>query len=176
MQLKPGSPAPELVLQLVGGQSWSLADERPEAATMIVVYRGYHCPICADYLSDLHALLPKFTAAGLSVIAVSMDPSDRAEKAKAEWDLPDLKIAYGMSETTALSWGLWLSQSVKENELDVFPEPGLFWIRPDGTLYLIDVATMPFVRPDLDTLAKYANLIETYPVRGTHKTGELLLE
>lgn len=167
-QLTPDSPAPALDLPLAGGGRWSLAGDSPERLTMIVVYRGYHCPLCAGYLGRLHGLLPRFEDAGASVIAVSMDPRDRAEKAKAEWKLPDLRIGYGMTEETARAWGLWLSRSIRDAELEVFPEPGLFWVRPDGRLYLIDIASMPFARPDLDMLVERVDRVETYPARGTY--------
>jgi hypothetical protein len=44
------------------------------------------------------------------------------------------------------------------------------WIRADGRLYLIDIANMPWARPDLETLmpkAKFA-VENNYPARGTN--------
>jgi peroxiredoxin len=135
---------------------------------MIVVYRGYHCPICRTYLSQLNDMVENFETAGASVIAISMDTRERAEKAKSEWGLDRLRIGYGMSETDARKWGLWLSSSIRETEPSLFPEPGLFWIRPDGRLYLIDTASMPFARPSLELLVERVPRInERYPARGT---------
>ena len=163
----PDTAAPKLEVQLAGGGTWSLADERPETLTMIVVYRGYHCPICKGYLGKLEAMLDRFESQGAAVIAVSMDPRDRAEKARDEWGLARLRIGYGMDLDTALAWGLWITKAIKDTEPDLFPEPGLFWVRPDGRLYLIDVANMPFARPDLDLLAERVTRINAYPTRGT---------
>jgi len=167
-RLMPDTPAPALSLPLVGGGTWTLAGETPGAVTMIVVYRGYHCPVCKDFLGRLNALVPAFEAAGVPVIAVSMDSAERAARARAEWGLDNLRVGYGMAEATAREWGLYLSDSIKEAEAEIFPEPGLFWVRPDGRLYLIDIATMPFARPDLELLlSKVPAVGNGYPARGT---------
>ncbi|MBF9030820.1 redoxin domain-containing protein [Rhodobacterales bacterium HKCCE3408] len=167
-RLMPDQPAPGLTVPLVGGGSFDLADETGADVTMIVVYRGLHCPICRTYLGRLNRLAPTFEAAGASLVVVSMDPQDRAEQAKAEWGLDRLRVGYGMTADTARSWGLWLTEAIRDTELPLFPEPGLFWVRPDGRLYLIDVATMPFARPDLDLLLeRIPRVAAGYPARGT---------
>jgi peroxiredoxin len=171
-RLIPDMPAPSLDLPLAGGGEWNLSDETPTALTMIVVYRGYHCPICKAYLGKLENLLPAFENAGASLIAVSMDGRERAEKAREEWGLEKLRVAYGMSEEKAREWGLYLSKSIKPTELDIFPEPGLFWVRPDGRLYLIDIGSMPFARPDLELLLERVPRINAgYPARGGYIDG-----
>jgi peroxiredoxin len=168
MKLTPGTPAPALSLPLVGGGIWDLSAQTPDAVTMIVVYRGYHCPLCKDYLAKLDALTPAFEDAGVSVVAVSMDGEERSGKVRDEWGVSATPIAYGMSEETARSWGLWISKSIKEVEADVFAEPGLYWVLPDGNLYLITIGSMPFARPDLDLLlAKVPAIAAGYPARGT---------
>jgi len=171
--LDPLTKAPDLTLPLVGGGEWSLAAQTPESFTMIVVYRGYHCPVCKGYLGKLNSLMDLAAENGLGVVAVSMDGADRAAAAKEEWGLDRLDVAYGMSEDKAREWGLYISSSIKEAENDIFAEPGLFWITAEGTIYLVDVANMPFARPDLELLipkASFANA-NGYPARGTKTEG-----
>ncbi|NKB27773.1 MAG: redoxin domain-containing protein [Rhodobacteraceae bacterium] len=169
MKLTPDKQAPALSLPLVGGGTWTLSERMPKAFSMIVVYRGLHCPICEGYLGKLQTVAKEFAAKGVDLVAISMDPQDRAEKAKTDWGLTDVPVAYGMTEEVARSWGLWISKSIKEAEIDVFPEPGTFWVRPDGRLYLIDIASMPFARPDLDLLLSRVGAMENgYPARGTN--------
>ena len=73
-----------------------------------------------------------------------------------------------MSEATAQAWGLWVSASIKEAEAAIFAEPGMFWVLPDGKLYMIDIANMPFARPDLDLLLSKLGAVKAgYPPRGT---------
>lgn len=168
-KIMPGTQAPALSLPLVGGGTFTLADQTPEAVTMILVYRGYHCPVCKDFLAgQLEPKIEAFEAAGVKVIAASMDPEDRAQKAKDEWGLKKTPVAYGMTEEDARNWGLYVSSTIKEAETDVFAEPGTFWVKPDGELYLIDIANMPFARPNLDILlSKVPAVAAGYPARGT---------
>lgn len=67
------------------------------------------------------------------------------------------------------NWGLYLSEAIKEDEPHVFAEPGLFLVRPDGTLYLASVSNSPFARPDLEALLGKIDFIveKGYPARGT---------
>ena len=167
--LNPLDKAPELTLPLVGGGEWSLADQSPESFTMLLVYRGYHCPVCKGYLGKLNGLMDLAAENGLGVVAVSMDGAERASAAKDEWGLDRVDVAYGMTEEKAREWGLFISKSIKEAEADIFAEPGLFWISADGTIYLVDVANMPFARPDLELLIPKAGFASAngYPARGT---------
>lgn len=168
MKLTPGQKAPALSLPLVGGGTWDLAAQNPDLLSMVVVYRGYHCPVCKGYLQKLNGLAADFAAQGASLVIASMDGAERAGAAKTEWALDQLPVAFGMTEAMARDWGLWVSSSIKEAEAEIFSEPGLFWVLPDGTLYLIDIANMPFARPDLDLLLSKLGAVKAgYPPRGT---------
>ena len=46
--LKPRQPVPALEVDTLDGP-WSLADQSSENFTMVVFYRGLHCPICSRY-------------------------------------------------------------------------------------------------------------------------------
>ena len=169
-KLMPETQAPALSLPLVGGGTFDLAAETPENFTMVVFYRGLHCPVCQSYLGKLDALVPAYEEAGFSVVAASMNTAEIAEQTKADWGLKNLKIAHSLDEATARSWGLWISTSIKEAEADMFCEPGLYWVRPDGRLYLIDISNMPWSRPDLEfLLSKVPFAVEKgYPARGVN--------
>lgn len=170
MKLTPDTKARSLTVDLVGGGRFDLAAEKPENFTMVVFYRGYHCPLCKAYLQKLNGLVGQSEQAGVSVIALSMDGAERASKSAEEWALPDLRIGYGLSEATARAWGLYISKAIRDGEAEVFSEPGLFWIRPDGRLYLIDISNMPWSRPDVEfLLSKVPFAVENdYPARGNH--------
>lgn len=169
MKLTPDAQTPALAVETLGGGRWELAAQKPENFTMIAFYRGYHCPVCKSYLQKLEGLVDRYEQAGFSVIAVSMDTGERARKTVEEWDLSRTTIGYGLSEQAARNWGLYVSKAIKEAEADIFCEPGLFWVRPDGRLYLVDVSNMPWARPDLEFLySKIPFAVENgYPARGT---------
>ncbi len=135
---------------------------------MVVFYRGYHCPVCKAYLQKLEGLIEQYQAAGFAVIALSMDDAERVRKSADEWQLSKTTIGYGLDEAEARRWGLYISRAIKDGEANIFCEPGLFWVRPDGRLYLADVSNMPWARPDLEFLySKIPFAIEKgYPARG----------
>ena len=169
-KLTPDTQAPSLKLPLVGGGTFDLAAEKPENFIMVLFYRGYHCPVCKGYLGAMTSLLKDYEGAGFSVVAASMNGPELAEKAATEWELGDLRVAHSVTVEDAKNWGLWISKAFKDVEEDIFTEPGLFWIRPDGKLYLADISNMPWARPDLkNLLSKVAYALENqYPARGTY--------
>ncbi len=170
--LKSRQATPELSLNTLEG-NWNLADQSPENFTMIVFYRGLHCPICLKYLAELEASLEKFTAAGVNVIAVSSDDEDRAKQTAEKAGLQNTALAYGLSVEQAQAWGLHRSAgkgktSIGVEEPDEFSEPGLFLVRPDNTLYWSNISTMPFARPNFAEILGAVNWVvaNEYPARG----------
>ena len=168
IKLMPNTQAPDLSLPLVGGGTWTLAEQSPEMFTMVVFYRGLHCPVCKGYMSKLEALMDAYSEAGFSVVAASMNDKTLAEQSASEWGISKLPMAYGLDEATAKAWGLYISEGINDVEAKMFCEPGTFWVRPDGSLYLIDIANMPWPRPDLEFLLSKVPLIKerNYPARG----------
>ena len=167
----PGQPAPALRVPLIIGLDWDLADQSPDAFTMIVFYRGLHCPICGTYLKGLRENYDAWLEAGVEVLNVSMDGKERATEAHESWGLDPIPMGYGLSEEQARAWGLYLSKGRTETEPEVFNEPGLFWVKPDGTLFLAEMASAPFLRPDLELLRSKVGMIreKDYPPRGTYR-------
>lgn len=164
----PGTPAPALTVPTLTGP-WTLADQTPGTFTMLVFYRGYHCPICKGFLGEIERMLPEFEQNGASVIALSMDTEDRARKTAEDWGLSKLRLGYGLTEQQATDWGLYLTSAIRDTELPVFSEPGLFLIDTEGRFYMINVASMPFARPDLTGLPARLSAVKAngYPARGT---------
>lgn len=171
--LVPRKPVPALEVPTLDGDTWSLANQTPEKYSMVLFYRGRHCPVCKLQLEDLTKKLGDLSARGAEVIAISTDDEDRARDTAAEWALDGLKIGYGMTVEKAREWGLYISSSRGKTSLGIeepplFNEPGLFLVRPDGTLYWSIVQTMPFLRPHFAELVAVLDRIEQmdYPARG----------
>ncbi len=171
--LFPRQQVPEISLPTVGGENWSLSEQLPQNFTMIVIYRGLHCPICATYLKDLNSKIEKFSERGVNVFVASSDTQERAEKAKTDWGLDKLTIGYGLSLEKGRELGLYISTSKGKTstgvvEPDLFIEPGLFLVRPNSELYFATVQTMPFARPSFtDILGALDFVIKNdYPGRG----------
>jgi peroxiredoxin len=171
--LIPRQPVPSLSVSLAGGGRFDIASEKPERFTLIVFYRGLHCPQCRKQLTELEAKLPEFEKRGVSVAALSADNAERAARTKQDWQLPNLRLGYGLDLRTARAWGLYISTSRGKtsagiDEPSLFNEPGLFLVKPDRSLYAASVQTMPFARPHLADLISAIDFIveKDYPPRG----------
>ena len=166
--LMPGQQVPALSFPLTGSGQFSLNEPAPEHFTIVIFYRGLHCPICRGQLSDFQGKLDDFAELGVDVVAVSMDTLERAKQTKEDWRLDRLKVGYGLSEDDARTWGLFLSDAIKETEPVVFNEPGMAIVRPNGELYHWSVQTAPFGRAKAADLAGVLKFIieNDYPVRG----------
>ncbi len=171
--LLPRRPVPALSVPTTGGARWTLNEDPPRAFTMVVFYRGLHCPICGRYLAELEGRLDDFSQRGVTVMAISADPPDRARESLAKWRLTRLALGHSLPLETARAWGLYLSRgrgttSGGVMEPDLFHEPGLFLVRPDGTLYFAQVQTAPFTRPGVAELLSAIDFVikNDYPARG----------
>lgn len=173
--LIPRQPVPTLQAPTLAHGSYTLADEAPENFSLVVFYRGLHCPICTKYLLELGRLQPEFEKRGVKLIALSGDTQERAQAMADKLNAPDLRVGYGVPLAKAREWGLYISTSrgatsIGIEEPDLFAEPGVFIVRPDGQLYYAAVQTMPFARPHFDELLGALDfaLAKNYPARGEY--------
>ena len=164
----PKHTAPDLQLPLLDGNQWVLADQNPDNFTLVVFYRGLHCPLCKKYLQQLQELLREFEQRGVNVVAVSMDTEKRARLSRQKWELSNLTLGYGLSEKSARDWALYLSAGVKDGEPSEFSEPGLFLIDNNNQVYYSAINSNPWGRPYLPSFVKAVDYIvqSGYPARG----------
>ncbi len=167
-RLIPGEKTPALSVPLVGGGQWTLAEQMHKRFTVIEFYRGYHCPRCRRRLQEIDKRLDELAERDATFFALSTDPQDRATKSVEEWELENLAVGYGLSIDAAREWGLFISNTIAAKETELFCEPGLFIVRPDGTLYISTITTAPFLRPDYDALFECLEFTANrdYPPRG----------
>jgi hypothetical protein len=83
--------------------------------------------------------------------------------------------SYSLPPTVARKWGLYISSSRGKTSINIeepplFLEPGVFLVRPDGTLYYGAVQTMPFARPLFSELLQAIDfaIAKDYPARGEY--------
>jgi peroxiredoxin len=171
--LKPRLPVPALSLPTVAGRQWTLGTDQPPQFTLIVFYRGLHCPVCRAYLSELNRLHADFTARGVAIFVASSDSAERAAQAVADWSLSNLTVGHSLPIDEARRWGLYVSTSRGKTSLGIeepalFSEPGVFLVRTDGTLYWASVQTMPFARPHFNEMLTAIDFVlkNGYPARG----------
>lgn len=169
----PRKLLPELVVPTLSGTTWSLAAATPERFSLIVFYRGLHCPICTTYVAELNKSVPEFKARGVEPIAISTDTEERARRAEAKWGLSQVTVGHSLAIEAARAWGLYISSgrgvtSTGVEEPPLFNEPGAFLARPDQTLYWAAVQSMPFARPHFREILAALDFViaKDYPARG----------
>ncbi len=173
--LMPRQVVPALRVETLDHGPFDLHADAPERFSLVVVYRGLHCPICAKYLLELGRLHDDFSQRGVKLIALSSDPQDRARAMADKIKAPGLRFGYGLELANAREWGLYVSTSrgttsVGIEEPALFAEPGVFIVRPDATLYYAAWQTMPFARPHFDELLAAIDfaIAKDYPARGEY--------
>ncbi|PKO37124.1 MAG: alkyl hydroperoxide reductase [Betaproteobacteria bacterium HGW-Betaproteobacteria-6] len=174
--LMPRHPVPALNVALTDASRFVLGAAPGERFDLVVFYRGLHCPICAKYLLELERLAPEFEKRGVQVVAISSDDGERAQAMADKVKAGAIKIGYGLSLNSARQWGLYISASRGKTSIGIeepalFSEPGVFLVRPDGTLYYGAVQTMPFARPQFQDLLGAIDfaIANDYPARGEYQ-------
>ena len=177
--LLPRHPVPALNVPLTTGGRFVLGATPGERFDLVVFYRGLHCPLCTKYLLELERLAPEFATRGVQIIAVSSDDAERGRQMAEKVKAGVVRFAYGLSLKSARQWGLYISASRGKTSIGIdepalFSEPGVFIIRPDGTLYYGAVQTMPFARPQFQDLLGAIDfaIAKDYPARGEY-SGEV---
>jgi len=155
MRVIPTDTMPAIDARLAGGGRWALAREKPEKLALLAFYRGIFCPVCRVWLGELDRLVPEFDRRGVSVIALTCDKKDAAERVVAEWNLRDLRVGYALDPEDARRAGLYISEGrginpvSNEKEPMLFTEPAVLLVRPEGELYAAWIQSTPYARPHL---------------------------
>jgi peroxiredoxin len=127
------------------------------------------------YLRELGSLIPEYERRGTKVIAISSDTPERTQEMARKVGAGDLRFGHSLPLTVARQWGLYISSSRGKSSIGIdepalFSEPGVFLVRPDGSLYYGAVQTMPFARPLFSELLQAIDFAITrdYPARGEY--------
>lgn len=174
LKLSASQPFPKMTVARYGGGEVVLgAPSDSNAWQLVVVYRGKHCPLCTEYLLELNAVLPELKALNIDVVAVSVDPEEKA-RIQLEQVKPNFEVGYDLSIEQMQTLGLYISHPRSPEEHDrPFAEPGLFVINEEGAIQVIDISNAPFTRPDLKSLVMGLTFLRNpennYPIRGTYQ-------
>ncbi len=147
----PDSQLAPMSFAKVGGGEITVGGIR-ENWTLLVVYRGKHCPRCKKFLNKLSAMVADWQAAGFDIAVVSADPLEKAQADQDEFGWA-FDLGYGLTEAQMQLLGLYVTDPLSPEETDRrFAEPGHFVLRPDGSLIVVTLSNGPAARPDLDEL------------------------
>lgn len=137
--------------------------------TLLVVYRGKHCPRCKKYLNILNDMRGQWADAGFDVAVVSADTQEKAQADQAEFGWA-FDLGYDLNEDQMATLGLYVTEPLSPQETDRrFAEPGTFVLRSDGSLIVVAISNGPAARPELSELldGMIFNKQNDRPHRGT---------
>ncbi|MFQ5778100.1 MAG: peroxiredoxin family protein [Terriglobia bacterium] len=120
-------------------------ERRKDPWVLLVFYRGYWCPVCNSNLRNLQNHLDKFTAQGVRIVAVGIDPPDVTRK---HVDKQGYSFTF-LSDMEAEVIGRYdlLHEGGGPRRADV-SHPAQFLIDSTGTVRWRNLAKgMPVVRP-----------------------------
>lgn len=143
--MRAGDRFPDLKWPCVGGGE--MVPARWDGWRMLVVYRGKHCGLCREYLETLQALAADFAAARIGILALSADPSNRAEAQVRESGLA-FPVGHDLSTDQMHGLGLYVSPP-SDSAPGPFAEPAAFVIDPSARVHVACVSNAPFARPEL---------------------------
>lgn len=163
----PDSLLAPMTFAKIGGGEITVGGVR-DAWTLLVVYRGKHCPRCKKYLNILDDMRGRWSEAGFDVVVVSADTQDKAQADQTafKWGFD---LGYGLTETQMATLGLYVTDPLSQAETDRrFAEPGVFVIRPDASLIVAAISNGPAARPELEELldGMIFNKTNDRPARG----------
>lgn len=78
--LKAGMQAPDFQLNDPSGTMVRLSEELKTQPVVLIFYRGQWCPVCSRYLTGFQENLPKITAKGAKVIAITPETNENIAK------------------------------------------------------------------------------------------------
>lgn len=163
----PDSILAPMTFPKVGGGDITVGGQK-ENWTLLVVYRGKHCPRCKKYLNSLDAMRGDWANAGFDVAVVSADTQEKAAADQAEFGW-GFDLGYDLSERQMATLGLYVTDPLSAAETDRrFAEPGTYVIRADGSLIVVALSNGPAARPDLSELfdGMVFNKTNNRPARG----------
>ncbi|MDK1313137.1 redoxin domain-containing protein [Pseudoalteromonas ardens] len=172
-KLHPGSPFPDIQVNLADGSTRQLAQVNNSGRwQLVLIYRGRHCPLCTRYLNKLEQFKDQLADIKVDIVAVSGDSLAQLQSHSEQLNV-SFALGYGLSLADMKTLGLFISDPRSAQETDhPFAEPGLFVVNEAGNIQVTDISNNPFVRPDLTSLVNGLGWIRdpdnNYPIRGMH--------
>ena len=171
----PRQPAPSLIVETLKHGRFDLGQDAPKLMTLVVFYRGLHCPFCVIQLEEMEKVVGDFESRGVTMIALSTDNAERARAMAERCKLDKLRLGYGLSLADARRWGLYLSTGGGKNTQGIevnpiYSEPGLFLVKADGTVHYVAIQSAPQGRPAMKDIlgAVDFNIKNNAPSRGDY--------
>jgi peroxiredoxin len=103
--LEEGDPIPDVVLRSDTDQELSLRKLVSEKPAVLIFYRGGWCPFCTRHLAELAAIEKDLLAAGVQLLAISMDQPSKLREVPNREQL-GYRLLSDQDATTAKAFGI----------------------------------------------------------------------
>jgi peroxiredoxin len=144
--IRPGERAPEFTLTDHAGQQVSLSDFRGRKV-MLVFYPADFSPVCTDQLSVYQEVLDQIEAAGVQLLAISVDSSwtHRAFRKQLGLDIPLLADFHPKGEVSS-KYGAYIEDfGIGNRSLVLIDEEGIVrWVHESPSVVEIPGANLIF--------------------------------
>ena len=156
--LKAGDRAPAIVLTNAKGATVDVGTLLKKGPVIVSFYRGGWCPYCNLELRAYQALLPEFTAAGASLVAISPEKPDDS-LSTAEKNALTFEVLSDVGQKVGRAFGLVydfteeLKSAYQGFNLDIPAKNGTpgEWALPVSATYAIDRdGTIIYANTDVD--------------------------
>ena len=108
-RLHNGEAFPDLTVDVVGGQTQRLPRDFAGSYAVVLIYRGSWCPYCAAQLAAFARAQERLAAAGVAIVAVSVD-DEATSRALVEKLRLTFAVGYGASAPhVAMAVGAYVS-------------------------------------------------------------------
>jgi peroxiredoxin len=153
--LASGTIAPQFTLNDMEGKSVSLADSLKDGPALLAFFK-ISCPTCQLTLPFVQRIHDIYGGSNLRILGISQDGADDTREFAREFGikLPMLLDNDGYSVSKA--YGLT-------------NVPSLFWVNPDGKIYLSSVG---FSKAELQELSAEAARVTGKPEKSIFRLGE----
>jgi peroxiredoxin len=168
---KAGDALPDAMVRDEQGREVSLHDLVDGKPTVLVFYRGGWCPFCTKHLKELAGIVKPLDAAGVQLLAISMDRPEKIAATPGRDALPyrllsdsdaaaakAFGIAFTVDDATVKKYkgfGIDLDDASGRDH-HMLPHPAVFVCDAAGTLRLVEANPDYKVRVPADTILKAA--------------------
>jgi peroxiredoxin len=130
MHLTNGQQFPPLTASRVGGGTMTIPQDLAGKWGVLLFYRGHWCPYCRQQLLDFQRSLAELQAVGAEVVALSVDPLEKAQETVEKHRL-QFPVLYGLD-----AHEVGEKTGAVVNEEPLFLQATGFLLQPDGRIAL----------------------------------------
>ncbi len=146
-----GSAFPDVTIDTVDGESLSIPASLDTKYKLILFYRGHWWPYCRRQLVGFANIKDQLDEKGVSVVAASVDPLDKAKEVADEVNFP---IGVGVTKSIADSVGAWWEERRQ------IIQPSEFLLNSENKVMISSYSDGPLGRFDAQDVIKLINFYE----------------